>query len=325
MDLAPNDPLLGVLAPPRVARFRELARLGDDEPITADFTGWSKLVLLTHDRAFLFPRDHTQVNGLEQEVEALSAVAPLDLDVVPRVLDVVDDRSVSAYPVVVLSRLPGSLLDDRVGGLTGDELAGVLEQLGHLAATWHDADPGALAGRPPRPHPPQAMVDELLGPHGSAADASAVVARLADPLALDGVERRRLADVLHAARTLSPVLVHGDLHEGQVLVDDDLRVTGIFDWQTARVGHPFSEFDLGGWGTGTWRHHRADFGVLRRRQWDAYARKRGLADDLGPCFDAFWAVVHALRWPESVFAGSEVTGSRDEALATARRALAEVS
>ncbi len=51
-------------------------------------------------------------------------------------------------------------------------------------------------------------------------------------------------------------------------------------------------------------------------------RTRGLPDDLGPCFERFWAVVHALRWPQSVFVGSDVTGTRDEVLATLHAALA---
>ena len=104
---------------------------------------------------------------------------------------------------------------------------------------------------------------------------------------------------------------------------DELRVTGVIDWQTARVGHPFTEFDLGEWGTGTWRGHRRSFPELRRRQWAAYAEARGLGADLGTSFERFWAVVHALRWPESVFVGTEVTGPHEEALATAHAALAD--
>ena len=51
------------------------------------------------------------------------------------------------------------------------------------------------------------------------------------------------------------MLVHGDLHEGQLLVDAEPphALTGILDWQTARVDHPFVEFDLGEWGTAMWR------------------------------------------------------------------------
>lgn len=317
MRLERHDPVFAVVAPPRVPRFRELAGLTDHEVVTADFSGWSKLVLLSDDRAFLFPRDHTQVEFLHREVEALRAVAPVGLAQVPVVEAVWEDDGVSALPVAVVTRLPGRLLAERIESLSADEVGGVLEQLGALAARWHAADPGPLAHRPPRTHPPQVLVDDLLG----RLPLSDAVERAVAPLELDADQQRTFAEVLRQARSLDPVLVHGDVHEGQVLVDDDLRVTGVIDWQTARVGHPFTEFDLGEWGTGTWRGHRRSFPALRRRQWATYAGARGLPDDLGPCFERFWAVVHAVRWPESVFVGTEVTGPHEEALAAAHAAL----
>ena len=42
----PDDPLLAVVSPPRVDRFRELTGISADEPLTPNFSGWSKLVLL---------------------------------------------------------------------------------------------------------------------------------------------------------------------------------------------------------------------------------------------------------------------------------------
>lgn len=309
--------MFAVVAPPHLARFRELAGLSEDDVITADFSGWSKLVLLAGDRAFLFPRDHTQVEFLEREVEALRAVEAAGLGEVPAVDAVWDDRGVSAHVVAVVTRLPGRLLAERIEALSVEQVGDVLEQLARLAARWHQTDPGALAHRPPRTHPPQALVDDLLGRRPIAE----VVERTTGSLDLSPAEGGVLADTLEWARSLGPVLVHGDVHEGQVLVDDHLRVTGVIDWQTARVGNPFTEFDLGEWGTGTWRAHRPSFPALRRRQWAAYAEARGLDADRDRCFERFWAVVHALRWPESVFVGTDVTGPHEEALATAHAAL----
>jgi aminoglycoside phosphotransferase (APT) family kinase protein len=44
-------------------------------------------------------------------------------------------------------------------------------------------------------------------------------------------------------------LVHGDIHDGQLLADGD-RLTGIIDWETARTDHPYWDLDPGQWGTG---------------------------------------------------------------------------
>jgi aminoglycoside phosphotransferase (APT) family kinase protein len=124
--------------------------------------------------------------------------------------------------------------------------------------------------------------------------------------------------------------VHGDLHEGQLLVEPDAphRLTGILDWQTARVDHPFVEFDLGEWGTGIWRAHRTDFPELRRRAWGAYASVRGLPDDLAAVFEWHHACAHARKllgvqaFP--VAHGPGVVGTLDEARDRVRAALREI-
>ena len=322
MELDPDDPVLAVIAPPRLERFRALLGLRDDEAITADFSGWSKLVLLSDDLAILFPRDQTQVEALDLEIEALRTLEGLGLAQVPQVVAVWNDPAVSANRVVVTRRLPGTMLDQRIDEIDAEELGGVLEQVARLAACWHEVDPGPLVGRPDRRSAPHRTVDELLSQHPSAPSADDLAGRVGERLELDAATRLAVAATLRHARALAPVVVHGDLHEGQILVDDDLRVTGIVDWQTARVAHPFTEFDLGEWGSGTWQVHRRAFPDLRRRQWDAYAIARGLPADLGPTFEIFWSLVHALRWPDSVYVGSEVTGTFAETRATLRQALA---
>jgi len=278
VTVPPDHPVLAVVAPPRLARFRELLDLGPDDEIGADFTGWSKLVLLTADHAVLFPRDHTQVAFLRNEVLALEAVNQLQIPAVPRVLAVWEDPSVSAHPVVVLERLPGIPLAGVVEHMTPATLADLFGELGRLAARWHGLDTALVSTLPHR-----AALDELT--------------TLADELDLDADEARTAAGALERARELLPVLVHGDLHEGQLLVDPEPphALTGILDWQTARVDHPFVEFDLGEWGTALWRGHRADFPELRRRAWATYATERGLEDGLAPVFEWFHACGHARR------------------------------
>ena len=101
------------------------------------------------------------------------------------------------------------------------------------------------------------------------------------------------ADLLARAAELTPVLVHGDLHEDQLLADGG-QLTGVIDWETARVDHPFWDFDFGEWGTGLWRRRRRDFSALWARGWLAYAQRRGLDTDPRPLETAF-RLRHALR------------------------------
>lgn len=311
MALGKAHPVLAVIAPPRLAAFRERLGLEPDDPVDADFTGWSKLVLLTRSHAVLFPRDHTQVDALRREVVALRAIEPLALPGVPVVLDVIEDPAISAHTVVVLDRRPGRALDQLLETIPDVELTHLFAELGRLAAGWHSVDPDGVPDLPRR-----ATLDDAQ--------------LLAAELELDEGEVRRAGLALERARTLAPVLVHGDLHEGQLLVDGEPphQLTGILDWQTARVDHPFVEFDLGEWGTAIWRAHRALFPELRRAAWDAYARARGLDGDLGAVFEWHHATAHARkvlgvdRFP--VQHGPDVVGTPAEARAAVRRALAAI-
>jgi aminoglycoside phosphotransferase (APT) family kinase protein len=311
--LGKAHPALAVVAPPRLARFRERLHLRDDDPIEADFTGWSKLVLLTPAHAVLFPRDHTQVEPLWRDVAALRAVEPLGLPCVPVIREVLEDPAISAYPVVVLDRLPGRPLDQLVESMPREELCDLFAELGRLAAAWHEVD--------------VALVPSL--PRRSTLDSASL---LVDELELSPLEAAGAERALERARTLDPVLVHGDLHEGQLLVDADPphRLTGILDWQTARIDHPFVEFDLGEWGTALWRGHRAHLSELRGRAWDAYATTRALPDDLGAVFEWHHSCAHARKvlgieaFP--VAHGPDVVGTATEArdaVRSALRALAE--
>jgi aminoglycoside phosphotransferase (APT) family kinase protein len=96
----------------------------------------------------------------------------------------------------------------------------------------------------------------------------------------------RWTELLAAGARHRHVLVHGDIHEDQLLVAGS-QLTGILDWETARIDHPFWDFDLGEWGTGLWRRHRRDFSRLWSIAWQSYARERGLDTDAAPLETAF--------------------------------------
>ena len=127
------------------------------------------------------------------------------------------------------------------------------------------------------------------------------------------VRRPRWAEALETAARHRPVLVHGDIHEDQLLAVDG-ELTGILDWETARVDHPFWDFDLGEWGTGTWRRHRRDFSRLWAVMWHAYASQRGLDTDPTPLETAF-RLRHALAISQT-HPDPAVVGTIDEHLAS---------
>lgn len=271
-----------VLVPPQAARFAALTG-ADLDRLVLNVGGWNKLVLLDHDRVFLFPRSAAGVEWFEREIAAYQALAQTGLTVVPRLLARWQDPEIYPFPFAAVTRLPGQV---------AAEPEALLDQVGRAIACWHQlTPPPTLAGaRPPQHHDAahHAWLRRALDPATSGAAAAEAATRLGRPDRAAAWTR-----VLAGAAQLTPVLVHGDIHEDQLLAEDD-RLTGIIDWETVRVDHPFWDFDLGEWGTGLWRRHRRDFSALWARGWRAYATARGLDPDSGPVETAF-RLRHALR------------------------------
>lgn len=270
-----------VLVPPQAERFASITGV-DLDRLVLNVTGWNKLVLLDSDRVFLFPRLAIGVEWFERELVAYRALAAAQLSMVPHLLGRWEDPEIYPFPFAAVTRMPGTVPAE-------PEL--LVEQLGRATACWHELDPPSLAGaRPPRHHDAahHRWLRRALDPATSAEAAAEAAGRLGRP------ERAPVwADMLASAAQLAPVLVHGDIHEDQMLADGD-RLTGIIDWETARVDHPFWDFDFGEWGTGLWRRSRRDFSALWARGWRAYAKVRGLDTDSRPLETAF-RLRHALR------------------------------
>lgn len=155
----------------------------------------------------------------------------------------------------------------------------MLESLGRAIALWHRLDRRAL---PPFLRRRGRGDDDLS--HFLSRDVDAAVDL---PESRASAWRHGLARVA----SMRPVLIHGDINEGQILVDDSLRVTGIVDWETANIGHPLKDFDFGEWSYGIFAWDR-QFDLLHRRFWEGCVSVHG--GDLPS-----WRAVHlcfCLKW-----------------------------
>jgi aminoglycoside phosphotransferase (APT) family kinase protein len=259
------DAIDAVLVPPRLRRFRALTGVGADERLEVELRGWHKLVVLAGERVVLVPRHTANVDGLQRELTAYRVLERGGAALVPKVVGEWHDDEAYPHAFAAVTRLAGAHRDDPTP---------LFDQLGRAIAAWHDLPvPDELASAPPpagHELPHQRWLHRALDP-ATTADA---VEEAVDALGLAD-RRQELAEHLAAAAELRPVLVHGDIHEDQLLADGD-RLTGVLDWETARIDHPFFDFDFGEWGTALWRDHRPEFPELWRRQWEPYARARGL-------------------------------------------------
>lgn len=259
-----DDRLHAVLIEPQLARFRELCGVGG-VPLTASFDGWHRHAIMAPDRVYLFPRHSSDVPALLREAAVLEALDGRGVPA-PRLLGRWREPAVSPYPFIAVSRCPGRTWRELEAAVTLDAVATMLESLGRAIASWHGVDRRELQKRLRRR---RNDIDDML-------DADELSAAAEGTARILGSPRRQAADwsELEPLMAMEPVLVHGDVNEGQVVVDDTLSVTCVLDWERAHVGHPLKDFDFGEWGYGifAWEPH---FGVLRRRMWEAYVAERG--------------------------------------------------
>jgi len=263
-----NDRLHAVLIEPQVEHFRQLCGVGE-APLTVSFEGYHRHAILSEDRVFLFARDQSRVAGLHREAAVLAALAGRGVPA-PLLCGQWQDTFVSPYPFLAVSRLPGRTWSSLEARATLPMLTTVLARLGQTIASWHQLDLPTLPRAIRRPLGHITDFGRLLD--GPFLHAAARVA--AQQLGLSPGQATTWLRALDPVLTLAPVFVHGDINEGQILVDDALAVQGILDWEAAGVGHPLKDFDFGEWGYGifAWEPH---FAVLRQALWETYAKTRG--------------------------------------------------
>jgi aminoglycoside phosphotransferase (APT) family kinase protein len=255
---------LAVLPGPALARFRELC--GADGPLEPRFDGNTKHVLLTNDRAFLFPRNHTLVGQLDRECDVYATV---DHPLVPKLLGRWHEPAISPYPFFAVTRLAGSA----PARVAPEHLPALAAQLGAAVAACHNIELDRVPQRlwanpwqePPAAPPTARDCYSPLRALGGAEHLAAAAAECIGPMSSATV-----LEALRAAEAMAPVLAHGDLHESQLLVDASGTLTGILDWGFGGALSPLVDF------TGVRELFGADaaYGEVRRHMWLAYAAHR---------------------------------------------------
>lgn len=256
---------LGALfIPPQEVRLRRRFGLAQ-EPLRLITSGWHRLVVATADRVFVFPRHGDEVPGVEREARVLAEV---QLEVAPRLLGLHRDTEISPYPFLELTLIPGRPYGAISDELTETDAATALESLARRVAEVHCTSvPDPLASSPPHREQPR-----ISGRWTDPTKVDETVQWAADLLSpfLPSIAADSWKETLDQVAAVRPVTVHGELSEGQVLLDDLHQVTGIVDWDALHRGHPMLDFNFGVGGVGV---HRGS-PELRRRAWQAYVSVR---------------------------------------------------
>jgi aminoglycoside phosphotransferase (APT) family kinase protein len=271
------NPLHGVLHEDCLELFVRRFGLNIDE-LEADFSGWHKRVILSPTSAFLFPRYESDVPQIDREAAALEALAEIDL--VPNLVGVWKEPDIGPHPFLQTERRFGTSYASIEDGLSLDEVGRALDGLGAATARWHAIDVDDL--REPLPTLPASgrWVDVLLRSSDARPHLEQAQRALCGVLPEDVAPLASSIDVweglLQPLLELPLVFTHGDVHETQLLVDDEMRILTVLDWDHSGLGHPARDFNFGEWGFGifAWEDH---FDELYRRYWDGYRSASDLA------------------------------------------------
>lgn len=302
-----SNELRALLISPQEARLRSGFGL-EGIPLHLVTSGWHRLVVTAPDRVFVFPRNHVEMPALEREADVLSA---LDLDVAPRLLGLHRDGGISPYPFLELTRIPGDSYDAVEASLSFGEVAKCLESLAHRIAQCHQVTvPSRFGSRPeyleaPRVSEAWTRPDAITGTVRLAA--GSLAPHIGD------VPVDRWTEALIPVATMEHTTVHGEVSDGQFLIDEKMRVTGVVDWDGLHIGHPFVDLDFGVGGHRICRWEQR-WTELRRRIWEAYAAERGIPLPEWRHVNLFWCLLDAMTL---------LHAERDDA--RWRRAFAEVS
>lgn len=215
------------------------------EPVTGGAqrdTAFLDVVVDGRPRSWVLSVQRARIDGIPMTVEVACLRAARAAEVrAPAVVAATDDISLLGGPFMVTERRPGEAIGRRVQRLAaGDDGLGerVIADLGHDLARLHrDAEPPVGLERLDGPAYVvrlRAEFEEL--PRPSAPVAAGLAWLADDPPTMN-----------------EPVLVHGDLRIGNVVVDPS-GLTAIIDWELAHLGDPME--DLAWASVRTWRYGR---------------------------------------------------------------------
>ncbi len=282
----------------------------DPSQIKANFDGWRKVILYTEDRVFMFPRDPRGIEWLDVEIAAYELLNNYKNLPVPSLLERVKDEKISYYDFAVVSRLRGLAYSKYEKEITFDKVEKMLENLAELFALWHEIPlqeiPTKIRKRTIFDETIYQWELEILKPTTMKKAFDLAFEELVKYIKKNGdssfeslsTEKTKnlWENSLQEIISLEPVLLHSDIHEDQILIDtlESMKISGILDWETVRVGNPVWEFNFYEWGYGIW-DWRKKFNELRRKMWKIYLDKRGIKLESYEGLNVFYALSEFLK------------------------------
>ncbi len=95
---------------------------------------------------------------------------------------------------------------------------------------------------------------------------------------------------------LAPVVLHGDMHDGQFLLfPGSTKVKGIIDWDNFCLGSPLIDFNTTKWFPDRMWLFRKNFQEMRVKMWETYLKARGIKGQWNGGLNLFLVMTELVR------------------------------
>ncbi len=276
-----------ILIPPQIDKFCEIFGIEQKE-IDVNFNGWHKHILMTNDTVFLFPRNPKYKKSLQKELDIYEEFTHLNSVPLPKLKKRVKDSEVSYYEFGAVTKLFGTAFSKFQANITLNQVEKFLINLSKVISVWHNIPINGLPKILKKTNPTLNKKLSIHNWHKVALSSNRTdeaiyfiidfIKRNSSCFVVNDTTRKKWVEVIKEIACLDNVLIHGDVHEDQVLVKslDSMEITGVLDWETARIDNPVWDFNFGEWGLEIW-NWSDDFILFRKKMWSEYLKERKIS------------------------------------------------
>jgi len=274
--------------------------------------GWRKDVLIFQEEVYYLPYSERSNVFIQRECAFHRAYFGRLGAETPRFIRAFSDKEFSDYEICVVSRLSGDAYPV-MESMDWPRTRKVFLSLAETFAENHKVEPdhklfaeyggsfSPLSGVPLmnhwlswwlKPKEPEAITGWFVEFIREAAEAAQV-----DPSLVN--ETGAAEDIAAKLGTLSklvPVVLHGDMHDGQFLLSPgSTKIKGIIDWDNFCHGSPLIDFNTTKWFPDRMWLFRKNFQEMRVKMWETYLKARGIKGQWNGGLNLFLIMTELLR------------------------------
>jgi len=295
----------------QLARF--CAKHGLDKSQAVIGGGWRKDVIVFPDDVYCLPFSEDSAGFVEREHAFFRCYHGRMGVEIPRFVRSFRDEEFCQFDIGIITRVKGEPLYPSMDGMDWPGIRGVFIDFAGKAALWHEVKPdaellnrhgtsfAALSGITTMNRwlswllNPCVAVETVDWVHGLLLEAAKKEGLDVSSLERDGT-RKGWERAFSELSCLKPVILHGDMHDGQlILLPGTSVITGVIDWDNFCFGNPLLDFSTSKWFPDKMWLYRKDFHEMRVEMWQRYLDRRGIVGLWSGGLNLFCLMTEAVR------------------------------